>query len=164
MAAATDRTGGLPELTFTRVFDAPRALVFKVWTDPYHVAQWWGPHGFRTSIANVDARPGGIFEVHMMGADGVNLPSIGRFHEVVPPERIVFESGLEDGDGNKLIEVVNTVILEELDGKTRMTLHVKVLRAVPEVADKLAGMEQGWAESLEKLGAEVGRTAGQTRA
>ena len=107
MAAATDATG-FPELTFTRVFDAPRELVFKVWTDPYHVAQWWGPHGFAIPVCNVDARQGGRFDVHMQGDDGIILPSVGEFFEVVPPSRIVFSSNLEDGDGNRLIEVVNT--------------------------------------------------------
>ena len=80
---------------------------------------------------------------------------------MVEPERIVFTSGLEDGNGNKLLEVVNSVTLHEESGKTRLTLHVKVLWAVPEVADKLSGMEQGWTESLERLKAEIVRSAGR---
>lgn len=156
MAAGTEK---LPELTFTRVFDAPRELVFKMWTDPYHVAQWWGPHGFKIPVSKVDARPGGVFEVHMLGEDGINLPSVGTFKEVVPPERIVFSSDLEDGNGIKLLEVVNTITLQEENGKTRMTLHAKMIRAIPEVADKLGGMEQGWTESLERFEAEVARAA-----
>ena len=162
MAAGTDNTSGLPKLTLTRVFDAPRALVFKVWTDPYHVAQWWGPHGFAIPVSKVDARVGGIFEVHMQGNDGTILPSVGTFHEVVPPERIVFNSDLEDCKGNKLLEVINTITLEEENGKTRMTLHIKVIRAVPEVADKLGSMEQGWTESLERLEAEIIRAGRST--
>jgi uncharacterized protein YndB with AHSA1/START domain len=158
MAAATDATG-FPELTFTRVFDAPRELVFKVWTDPYHIAQWWGPHGFAIPVCNVDAREGGRFDVHMLGDDGILLPSVGEFFEVVPPSRIVFSSDLEDGNGKKLIEVVNTITLEEQGSKTRMTLSIRVLRAAPEVADKLGGMEAGWSESLERFGAEVARAA-----
>jgi uncharacterized protein YndB with AHSA1/START domain len=161
MAAATD---ALPELTFTRTFDAPRELVFKVWTDPYHVAQWWGPHGFRIPLSKVDARVGGRFEVHMQGDDGILLPSVGEFHEVVAPERIVFTSNLEGPDGRKLIEVVNTVSLDEDGGRTRMTLHVKVLRAEPEIAAKLAGMEQGWSQSLERLEAEILRNAQKSAA
>ena len=160
MAAATEPTG-LPDLTFMRVFDAPRALVFKMWTDPYHVAQWWGPHDVTNPISKLDARVGGRFEVHMVSPGGTVYPSVGTFHEVVPPERIVFTSGLEDGNGNKLLEVVNTVTLEEDNGKTRMTLNAKVLWAVPEVADKLGGMEQGWTESLERLKAEIVRAAGR---
>ena len=84
MPAATDASR-FPDLTFTRVFDAPRELVFKVWTDPYHVAQWWGPHGFSIPVCKVDARAGGRFDVHMQAEDGTILPSVGEFLEVVPP-------------------------------------------------------------------------------
>jgi uncharacterized protein YndB with AHSA1/START domain len=157
MAAVTDAAGNLPDLTFTRVYDAPRALVFKVWTDPYHVAQWWGPHGLTIPLSKVDACAGGQFEVHMQADDGSIYPSVGTFHEVVPPERIVFSSDLIDADGNKLLEVVNTVTVEEEDGKTLMTLHVKVSRATPEAAVNLAGMEAGWTESLERLASEIAR-------
>lgn len=160
MAAGTEKAqASLPELTFERVFDAPRELVFKVWTDPYHVAQWWGPHGFAIPVSKVDPRVGGIFEVHMRGEDGVNLPSVGTFHEVVPPSRIVFSSDLEDGNGNKLLEVVNTITLAEERGRTRMMLHIKVLRAIPEVAGKLGQMEMGWSQSLERLENEIMRAA-----
>ena len=160
MAAATDATG-FPELTFTRVFDAPRELVFKVWTDPYHVAQWWGPHGFAIPVCNVDARQGGRFDVHMQGDDGT-IAAVGRrVLRVVPPKRIVFSSNLEDGNGNRLIEVVNTITLEEDGSKTRMTLAIKVTDAVPEVADKLGGMEAGWTESLQRFEAEVVRASGR---
>ena len=91
----------------------------------------------------------------MRGDDGILLPSVGEFFEVVPPSRIVFSSDLEDGNGNKLIEVVNTITLEEEGSRTRMILHIKVTRAVPEVADKLGDMEMGWSESLERFEAEV---------
>jgi uncharacterized protein YndB with AHSA1/START domain len=161
MAGATDK---LPELTFTRTFDAPRELVFKVWTDPYHVAQWWGPHGFTIPVSKVDARVGGLFEVHMQSQDGAVLPSVGEFREVVPYERIVFTSNFVNAEGETLIEVVNTITLQEVGSRTRMTLHVKVLAADPRVADSLAGMEEGWTESLERLEAEVLRTAGRAPA
>ena len=159
MAAATDEPQKLPELTFTRTFDAPRALVFKVWTDPYHVAQWWGPHGLTIPVSKVDARVGGRFEVHMQAPDGRVFPSVGTFHELTPYDRIVFDSNLVDAAGNRLIEVVNTITLEEAGADTRMTLHIKVLAAVPEVAGSLATMERGWSESLERLEAEIVRAA-----
>jgi uncharacterized protein YndB with AHSA1/START domain len=154
MPAATE---ALPELTFTRTFDAPRELVFKVWTDPYHIAQWWGPHGLTVPLSKVDAKVGGRFEVHMLTPDGTLLPSVGEFRELVAPRRIVFTSNLVGADGGVLIEVVNTVTLEESDGGTQMNLHVKVLSAAPEIADKLATMEQGWSESLERFEAELRR-------
>jgi uncharacterized protein YndB with AHSA1/START domain len=103
----------------------------------------------------VDARVGGRFEVHMLTPDGTLLPSVGTFHEVSPYDRIVFDSNLVDADGNKLIEVVNTVTLKDAAGKTHMHLHVKVLKAAPQIADKLGTMEQGWTESLERFEAEI---------
>jgi uncharacterized protein YndB with AHSA1/START domain len=157
MAGPTDK---LPELTFTRTFDAPRELVFKVWTDPYHVAQWWGPHGLTIPLSKVDARVGGLFEVHMLTPDGTLLPSVGEFKEVVPHERIVFSSNLISAEGETLIDVVNTIRLEAVGSRTKMTLHVKVLWADPRVAGKLGTMEQGWSESLDRFAAEVMRNAG----
>ena len=148
------------EITVERTFDAPRELVFKVWTDPYHVAQWWGPHGLSIPVSKVDARVGGIFEVPMLTPDGTLLPSVGEFREVVPHERIVFTSNLVSAEGETMIEVVNTVTLEEAGNRTRMTLHVKVLYADPRVADKIGSMDQGWTESLERFAAEVARSAG----
>jgi uncharacterized protein YndB with AHSA1/START domain len=159
MAAATDEPQKLPELTFTRTFDAPRALVFKVWTDPYHVAQWWGPHGLTIPLSKVDAKVGGLFEVHMLTPDGTLLPSVGEFRELVPDERIVFTSNLISPEGKTMIDVVNTVTLEDAGGGTRMTLHVKVIAADPSVADKLGSMELGWSESLERFETELMRNA-----
>lgn len=157
MAGTTEKPQRLPELTFTRIFDAPCALVFKVWTDPYHVAQWWGPHGLTIPLSRVDATEGGRFEVHMLTPDGTLLPSVGEFLEVVRDRRIVFTSNLLSPEGRAMIEVVNTVMLEEIGSQTRMTLHAKVLAADPSVADKLGMMEEGWNESLARLAAELQR-------
>src|ERR1700722_7233031 len=76
----------------TRLFDAPRDLVFKAWTDPKHLAQWFGPHGFTNPVCEVDLRPGGIWRHVMRGPDGNDYPMISIFQEVLPPERLVFTS------------------------------------------------------------------------
>jgi uncharacterized protein YndB with AHSA1/START domain len=140
------------EVVITRVFDAPRELVWKAWTDPRHVAQWWGPKHFTNPVCELDVRPGGVFLVHMMGPDGTVYPSKGVFQEVVEPERLVFTStAFEDADGNPMLAARNTVTFEEQGGKTKLTLHAVVVKATPEVEEALAGMEQGWNESLDKL-------------
>src|SRR5579872_6853405 len=77
------------ELTITRVFDAPRALVFKAWTDPKHLAQWWGPHTFTNPVCELDVRTGGAFRIVMRGPDGAEHPARGVYGEVKPPERLV---------------------------------------------------------------------------
>ena len=83
------------EVTITRVFDAPRELVFSMWTDAKHLAAWWGPHGFDNPKCEADPRPGGKLLIHMRAPDGGVHPMGGVFHEVTPHERIVFSSHVE---------------------------------------------------------------------
>jgi uncharacterized protein YndB with AHSA1/START domain len=145
------------ELTITRIFDAPRSLVFKMWTDPKHMAQWWGPRGFTNPVCELDVRPGGAILIHMCAPGGVVHPMTGVFREIVEPERLVFTStALEDNEGNPQSVNLNTVTFEEHDGKTTLTLHVVVLKATPEIVAALAGMEQGWSHSLDKLAEHLG--------
>ena len=73
---------GTQDLSITRIFDAPRAVVFKVWTESEHVAKWWGPYGFTNPVCEVDARPGGAIRIDMRGPDGVVYPMGGIFHEI----------------------------------------------------------------------------------
>ena len=81
------------EIVITRVFDAPRDLVWEAWTDPKQVVQWWGPQGFTTTIHEMDVRPGGVWRHTMRGPDGNEYPNQSVFLEVVKPERIVFSHG-----------------------------------------------------------------------
>jgi uncharacterized protein YndB with AHSA1/START domain len=148
----------VPDLVITHIFDAPRALVWKAWTDPKQVAQWWGPHGFTNPLCEWDARPGGAILVHMRGPKGsafdMVLPMKGMFHEVSTPERLVFtSSALEDAAGNPQLETLNTITFEEYNGKTKLTLQAVVVKSTPAAAGALAGMEQGWTQSLERLAA-----------
>jgi uncharacterized protein YndB with AHSA1/START domain len=78
------------EIVTTRVFDAPRELVFKAWTDPDHLAQWWGPKGFTNTFQEFDMRPGGIWRFVMHGPDGVDHKNKSVFVEVVKPGRKVY--------------------------------------------------------------------------
>ncbi len=150
----------LPEITLTRTFDAPRALVFKARTDPKHVARWWGPHRFTNPVCVVEPRVGGAFHVHMQGPDGIVHPGGGQFREVVEPERLVFTTTLEDGKGGTLIEALTTVTFaEEGRSKTKLIVHARVLKASPEMAGALAGMEEGWSQSLERLESHVATSA-----
>jgi uncharacterized protein YndB with AHSA1/START domain len=143
------------ELVLTRVFDAPRTLVFQAWTDPQHLAQWWGPHGFTNPVCELDARPGGAILIHMRAPNGVVYPMKAVFQELVPPERLVFLSGAMDDKGNLLFEVLNTVTFAEQAGKTTLTLHARVVKSTAAAAPYLAGMEIGWTQSLERLAAFV---------
>src|SRR5579862_8930953 len=87
------------EVTITRTFAAPRALVFKAWTDPQHLAQWWGPKGFTNPVCEFDARVGGALRIHMRGPDGTIYPMEGVIRELVTPERLVFSAAATDTAG-----------------------------------------------------------------
>jgi uncharacterized protein YndB with AHSA1/START domain len=145
------------ELVITRVFDAPRSLAFRVWTSPKHVAQWWGPHGFTNPVCELDARTGGAILIHMRGPDGTVYPMTGVFQEVVEPERLVFTSVALDEEGNSLFEVLNTVTFAQQGRKATLTLRASVLKATPQAIPHLAGMEAGWAQSLERFESHVAR-------
>ena len=138
-------------VTLTRVYDAPRQLVWRAWTDPKHLANWFGPRGFTSSVPELDVRVGGALRIVMPGCDGNDYPMKGEFREVVPPARLVFSNIAVDNDDNHLLEGEATVILEEQDGKTRLTLVTHAVGLVPIAQQMLAGMEAGWSQSLDKL-------------
>ena len=139
-------------MNLERVFDALRELVWKAWTDPEHLARWWGPKGFTNVVHEWDARPGGNIHLEMIGPDGSGHPMGGTFHEVVEPERLVFTStAFEDERGFPQLEALNTVTFVEEDGRTRVTLNAVVQKSAPAIAEALAGMSEGWSQSLDKL-------------
>jgi uncharacterized protein YndB with AHSA1/START domain len=146
------------ELVITRVFDAPRELVFKAWTDPKHLAQWWGPKGFTNPVCEVDVRLGGAIRIHMCGPDGTIYPMSGVYQEVIEPERLVFTSAALDKEGHPLFEVLHTLTFAEHGGKTTLTTKARVVRSTPEAAPYLAGAEAGWTQSLERLGNHLAST------
>jgi uncharacterized protein YndB with AHSA1/START domain len=139
------------ELTITRVFNAPRALVFKAWTDAKQIAQWWGPEGFTNPVCDFDARVGGALRIHMRGPDGTVYPMKGVIRELVVPERLVFTNIALDAQGNHLLEGLTTVTFAEAGGKTKLTLHTRAVAVVAEAAMYLQGMEMGWTQSIDRL-------------
>jgi uncharacterized protein YndB with AHSA1/START domain len=140
------------EAVLVRTFDAPRALVWRAWTDPEHLARWWGPHNFRNPVCELDVRPGGALRIDMMGPDGSVYPMTGIFREVVEPERLVFtETAFPDEFGHGGLEGIATVTFEEHDGKTKVTVEAVLVKVAPELAMAADGMEEGWSQSLERL-------------
>lgn len=144
------------ELITTRIFDAPREMVFRAWTDPARLKRWWGPRGFANPVCDVDVRPGGAIRIDMLGPDGKVYPMTGTYLEVEEPERLVFLSSALDANGQPLFEVLNVVTFAQEPGnKTKLTLHVKVSKIRPEAAPHIAGMEIGWNMTLDRLAAEL---------
>jgi uncharacterized protein YndB with AHSA1/START domain len=155
---ASGQTQPTRELTLTRVFAAPRALVWLMWTEPRHVAEWWGPKGFTNIVHQWDARAGGEIDLTMRASDEIakaigmrDHPMTGNFHEVVAPERIVLTAVARDAHGNPLLEAHTTVTFAEFDGKTTVTVRAKAVGIAPVSAQMLEGMEAGWSQSLERL-------------
>ena len=147
------------ELTLTRVFEAPRALVFKAWTEPQRLQRWWGPKGFTNPVCEMDVRPGGAIRIVMRAPDGSEYPMTGVFREIVPPERLVFTNIAVDKAGKPLLEGLTAVTFAEAGGKTTLVLTTRAVAVVADAVRFLEGMEEGWMQSLERLGDAVTATA-----
>ena len=163
MTKINARTGALEnvakrEVVITRIFDAPREFVFKAWTDPKHMARWWGPMGFTNPICELDARVGGAWRIVMRSPAGIEYPCGGVYREIVEPERLVFTNIATDNEGNPVLDGLTTVIFAEQGNKTKITLQTHAVAVVAHAAAYLAGMEVGWTQSLERLAEELSRS------
>jgi len=149
-------------MVITRVFDAPRALVWKAWTDPQYVMQWWGPKGFTAPVCKIDFRVGGKFLYCMRTPDGQEGWNGGEYHEIVPHEKIVYSLYFADAKGNKvdaaqygiedeaIEDARDVVIFEDFgNGQTKLTF----LGNEPMESAKNSGQLEGWNEQLDKLAA-----------
>jgi uncharacterized protein YndB with AHSA1/START domain len=141
-----------PTMIGTRVLDAPRDLVFAVWTDPKHLTKWWGPDGFSTTTSAFDLRVGGVWRFVMHGPDGRDYENRVTFDEIVPPERLRYHHG--GGSDVEPVQFRTTVTFEDLgDGKTRVTLT----GVFPSLAErdrviKDYGADKGLTQTLARLG------------
>jgi uncharacterized protein YndB with AHSA1/START domain len=158
------------QFVISREFDAPRDLVFKAWTEPERLAQWWGPKGFEVIEAKLDLRPGGVFHYGMRSPNGDVMWGKFVYHEVVPPERLVFINSFSDESGGLTrhpmaptwpLEMMNTLTLSERDGKTTLTLRGGPHNATAEerAAYKAghANMQQGFGGTFDQLDAYLAR-------
>ncbi|MCI0351481.1 MAG: SRPBCC family protein [Acidobacteriales bacterium] len=135
------------EIVLTRVFNAPRNLVFEAFSKPELLKRWFGPRGWSLAVCEVDFRVGGGFRFVLRGPDGTEMGMRGVYHEIAPPERSVHMESFDDFPGESQV----TAIFSEQDGKT--TLTATVLYPSQEVRDAViqSGMEHGAAESYDKL-------------
>lgn len=145
------------ELTLARKIKAPRELVFDAWINVKHLAEWWGPKAFTNPRCEIDARPGGAIRIDMRGPDGTVYPMTGRFVEIVRPKRLVFMTAAIDADGKPMFEVLNTVTFAKIEGGTEIALSACVTSTTPAAPQYLAGMSEGWSQSLDRLAALVAR-------
>ena len=145
----------------TRIFDAPRALVWKAWTDPAYVMRWWGPKGFTSPLCRIDLRVGGRFTYCMRAPDGRDFYNGGEFLEIVPLEKIVWRWYFADADGNRVNPShygfpaedregnIEEILFEEIgNDQTRLTLKRDDPTATKEEQD---GVAEGYGQILDKM-------------
>jgi uncharacterized protein YndB with AHSA1/START domain len=151
-------------LVITRVFDAPRALVWKAWTDPKYVMQWWGPKGFTAPSCEMDFRVGGKFLWCMRTPDGQEGWNGGEYHEIVLYEKIVYSMYFCDSKGNKVEPEDYGIELEAVDGAHDVVIfedfgngQTKLTFIGSETLEnaKNTGQLEGWNEILDKVAAVV---------
>jgi len=136
------------EIVSSRVFDAPRELVFKVYTDPTLVPQWWGPRYLTTTVDKMDVRPGGVWRVVQRDPNGNEFGFNGVYREVVSPERLVYTFEFEGMPGHEMLEIIT---FEDYQGKTKLT-SLDVFQTVEDLEGMLkSGMEEGANETNDRL-------------
>lgn len=148
MSDAPDSTMAEHKLLITRVFDAPRDLVWACWTEPEHFAAWWGPEHFHTPLDSVeiDLRPGGVFNATMVSPDGEKFPGAMTIEAVTPKDRLILR---EDETDHPMIERQRTVVSFTDLGGGRTEVEIDVTMTC---ADELIPMaESGWSTTLDKL-------------
>ncbi len=147
------------DLSITRIFDAPRELVWKAWTEPKLFMRWWGPRGFTSPVCKIDLRVGGKYLNCMRSPEGQDYWSTGVYRDIVSMERIVCTDCFADDQGNVVpashygmpgdwpLELMMTATFEENNGKTKMTLRHEGIPA----GTMSDNTRAGWNESFDKL-------------
>ncbi|MEO7038621.1 MAG: SRPBCC domain-containing protein [Candidatus Elarobacter sp.] len=144
-----------PAFTITRTFDAPRELVFKLFTDPAYVAQWWGVDGSTNPVCALDVWPGGAWRIDMRTADGTVYPNGGVYLDVVENERIVSTDVPDPASpawgGDPRGDALHTITFDEHDGKTTVTFHARFSSVADRDRLLKSGMREGIGQSFDRL-------------
>ncbi len=151
-------SNAIKELTITKEIDAPIEKVWKAWTDPKIIQQWWGPDGVTNPICEFDATPGGKLHIEMLAGEelgelkGSRWPMKGVVTEIEKPTKLIFTStAFEDEDGKTNLENLVTVTFSQNGDKTKMIIHIEVTKATEKTKMALKGMDMGWNQQINKL-------------
>ncbi|MBI3507932.1 MAG: SRPBCC domain-containing protein [Proteobacteria bacterium] len=157
------RPGDAPEdrsLVIVRGFAAPRRLVWRAWTDPVHMARWWGPHQFTAPECELDVRPGGAWRIVMRGPHGPGFPIGGNYIEVVENERLVYSVRIDhsgtEWEGVKPPPQTHIILFEDEGAGTKLTIVTRLETAADRDAVRAMGHAEGFGQSLDKLAAMLG--------
>lgn len=157
------------EFVISRVFNAPRELVWRAWTDPKHMAKWWGPRAFTNPICEMDVRPGGAYRIVMRSPEGAEYPLKGVFKETIQSEKLVLtmDASGHPAEWHDMInphrrkgenaagELLQIVTFEDIGGQTRLTIRTRFESTAIRDAMVKMGMNEGWSQSLERLAGEL---------
>ena len=163
--SATERKPAIEPFVISRVFDAPRELVFKAFTEPERLKQWWGPKGFKVVAQSMDLRPGGMYHFELRAADGNTMWARFVYREIAAPERIVYVNSVSNEKGGLTrhpmsldwpLEMLTTLLFEDVgDRRTKLTVtSIAINESDDERATFKAGypsMTHGWIGQLDKL-------------
>jgi uncharacterized protein YndB with AHSA1/START domain len=137
----------------TRVFDAPRERVFEAWTRAEHLGKWYAPKGFTITSCEADPRPGGVFRMRWRAPWGGTYQVRGEYREVLAPERLVIACTLDDEQGASRLDEVINVGFEQSGSRTRLVLYSTARGTGAKAPSMLAGMQKGWAQTVDRLDA-----------
>lgn len=159
-----------PTFSITRTFNAPRELVWKTYTDIDHLSRWWGPAGFTWLNGTLDLKPGGMFHYGMRSPAGQEMWGKFVYREIAAPEKIVFVNSFSDAAGNTTrapfspqwpLEILNTVLFSEKDGKTTLAMTGTPVDATDEETKMFESMrpsmDQGFKGTLDQLEAYLAK-------
>ncbi|MBH5317665.1 SRPBCC family protein [Paenibacillus sp. GSMTC-2017] len=144
------------EIVINRHFNAPRTLVWEAWTQPQHLANWWGPKGFTNTIHEIEVSVGGVWRFDLHGPDGVNYPNKIVFIEVVKPERLVYAAS--DGNDDSPGQFETTVTFSDLGDQTALTMKLlfKTSEERNYVVQKFGAIEGG-NQTLDRLSEQLAK-------
>lgn len=142
----------MKDLVITCVFDAPVDILWKAWVDPEQIKHWWGPHDCTNPLCSLDLRPGGKIRIDMRSGEGKIYPMTGEYLKIDHLHELIFNSGPLDAKGVQIFEVLNTITFIEQGLKTKLILSAHMEHVTSEAEPYLKDMQQGWTQSLERLG------------
>jgi uncharacterized protein YndB with AHSA1/START domain len=160
------------DFTCARTFDAPRELVWEVYTKIEHLSKWWGPAGFTWLSGTLDFRPGGIFHYGMRAPTGQEMWGKFNYREIVAPDRIVFTNSFSDKDGNTVrapfandwpLEILNTVTFTEQNGRTTVSLRGRPFEATDEENARFDAMKPSMTQGFNGTFDQLERYLGELR-
>ena len=142
-------------VALTRVFDAPLSRVFDCWTRAEHLSHWFAPNGFTIHSCETDPRPGGVFKFCMRAPDAREYWVRGTYREVTTPRHLVIDCAADDHKGVERLQEVIDVTFTESRGRTTVVINAVARGPSDEAAAMLKGMDKGWAQTVDRLGAHL---------